>query len=169
MYTVFFLILLILVASTAYAANQGAPWVPTKKRDIARVLDLVKMRPGESFFELGCGDARLSIEFEKRYGVKTTGIELSIPQLVAAWIRNRLLKTHVRLLWKNMFKVDLSEADVVYLFLMPETIEKLKPKLSKELKSGARVVSYVFPFKDWKPEEILEKTDKDLAIYLYRI
>ncbi|HBR80634.1 MAG: Methyltransferase [Candidatus Uhrbacteria bacterium GW2011_GWE2_45_35] len=163
------LILLILVASSAYAANQGAPWVPTKKKDIGRILDFVVMRPGERFFELGCGDARLSIAAEKRYGVKAIGVELSIPQFVAAWIRNRLTKTHVGLVWKNLFKVNLSEADVVYLFLMPETVEKLKPKLLKELKPGARIISYVFPFKDWKPESVLEKTEKDLEVYVYRV
>jgi hypothetical protein len=68
-----------------------------------------------------------------------------------------------------LFKTDLSKADIVYLFLMPETIKKLRPKLEQELKPGARVVSYVFPFKDWKPEKVLERTEKDLPVYLYRI
>jgi SAM-dependent methyltransferase len=127
------------------------------------------MSPGECFYELGCGDARLAIEAEKRYGVKAFGVDVSFPILLVAWIRNRLFKTHVYLICKNLFKTDLSKADIVYLFLMPETIKKLRPKLEQELKPGARVVSYVFPFKDWKPEKVLERTEKDLPVYLYRI
>ncbi len=65
---IIFLILFILIASTAYAANSGAPWVPTKKKDIERFLNFVDLKPGEKFYELGCGDARLAIAAAKKFG-----------------------------------------------------------------------------------------------------
>jgi len=165
--SIIFWIFLILVASTAYAANQGAPWVPTRKKDIERFLNFIQMKPGEKFYELGCGDARLAIAAAKKYGVNSVGVELSIPQVAAAIIRNRLSKTQVKIKWANLFKVDLSDADIVYLFLMPETYAKIKPKLERELKPGARVVSYVWPIVGWEAEKV-ESVEGKLSLYLYR-
>jgi len=165
---IIFLILFILIASTAYAANSGAPWVPTKKKDIERFLNFVDLKPGEKFYELGCGDARLAIAAAKKFGVKAVGVELSIPQAVVAFIRNRLAKTEVKIKWANLFKVDLSDADFVYMFLMPETYAKIKPKLERELKPGTRVVSYVWPIVGWEAEKVLREEGR-LDIFLYRI
>lgn len=163
-----FLILLIFVASTAYAANQGAPWVPTKKKDVQRFLDFVDMKPGEKFYELGCGDARLAIAAAKKFGVNAVGVELSIPQIIVALIRNYLAKTEVKIKWVNLFKVDLSDADVVYFFLLPETYAKLRLKLEKELKPGTRVISYVWPIVGWEAEKVCRSVDC-LDLYLYRV
>jgi SAM-dependent methyltransferase len=165
----FFLLLLLtlLIGSAAYAANSGAPWVPTKKKDIQRFLDFVEMKPGENFYELGCGDARLSLAAVKKYGVKAVGVELSIIQAIAAYLRARLSKTKLKIKWANLFKIDLSDADLVYLFLMPETYAKIKPKLEKELKPGARVVTYVWPIVGWKPIKV-DEVEKGLKLYLYR-
>lgn len=161
------LILIIIVASTVYAASQGAPWVPTKKKDVARFLDFVDMKPGEKFYELGCGDARLAIAAAKKFSVKAVGVELSIPQVVAAIIRNWLAKTEVKIKWANLFKTDLSDADIVYLFLMPEPYAKLKPKLEKELKPGTRVITYVWPMVGWEAEKV-DSVEGKLKLFLYR-
>lgn len=67
----------------------------------------------------------------------------------------------------NAFKHDLSDTDVVYLFLMPETYEKIRPKFEAELKPGARVISYVWPIPDWEPTEINESKDSP-KLFLYQ-
>jgi SAM-dependent methyltransferase len=162
------LIFFIFVAFTVYAASRSAPWVPTRRKDIERFLNFVEMKPGEKFYELGCGDARLSIAAVKKYGVQAIGVELSVPQVIAALIRNWLAKTHVKIKWANLFEVDFFEADIVYLFLMPEIYAKIKPKLERELKPGARVVSYVWPIVGWKPQKI-DQIDGKLKLYLYEI
>jgi len=166
MYIVFW-ILILLVASSAYAANQGAPWVPTKKKDVERFLNFVDMKPGEKLYELGCGDARLAIAAAKKFGVNVVGVELSIPQVIAAIIRNWLSKTQVKIKWANLFKINLSDADIIYLFLLPEPYAKLKPKLERELKPGTRVVSYVWPIEGWKEEKV-DAVEGKLKLYLYR-
>jgi len=166
MYIIFWVFLLLL-ASTAYAANQGAPWVPTKKKDIERFLNFIEAKPGEKFYELGCGDARLAIAAEKKFNVKAVGVELSVPQVLVAIVRNWLSKTNVKIKWANLFKIDLSDADVVYLFLMPEPYAKIKPKLEKELKPGTRVISYVWPIPDWEAEKV-DSVEGKLKLFLYR-
>lgn len=157
----------LLVGSMAYAAYSAAPWVPTRKKDIERFFELAKLQPGESLYELGCGDARLVVRASKRFGVKGVGIELSILHAAVSWIRARLLRSGVKILFGDMFKADLTKADIVYFFLMPDANDKIKVKLEKDLHSGSRVVSYVWPISGWEPDEICKEDGKP-DLYLYK-
>ncbi len=125
----FFVFLLLVVASMAYAAVSAAPWVPTRKGDITRFLSLIDVRPGMKLYELGCGDGRLVMRAVKERGVAGVGIELSLAQVIVAYIRKLATGSPARILWKNLFRVNLSDADIVYLFLMPRAYEKIRSKL----------------------------------------
>ena len=160
-------VLFLLVLSMAYAAKSGAPWVPTWRRDIERFLALANPQKGELMYELGCGDGRVVVTAAKERGVRGVGVELSILQAVAAKVRAMLSGTGVKIRWRNAFHVNLRDADLVYLFLMPETYEKIRPKLEKELKPGARVVSYVWPIPGWTPAAA-DRAEGQNALYLYQ-
>ena len=164
---IFLAVVFVLIFSMAYAAGSGAPWVPTWRRDIERFLALAEPKAGERMVELGCGDARVVVTAAKERGVKGVGVELSILQAVAAKIRALISRTGVRIKWQNAFHTNLKDADLVYLFLMPETYAKIRPKLEAELKPGARVVSYVWPIPGWEPA----KSDRLIganSLYLYQ-
>ncbi len=84
---ILFVILFLLLASAAYAAFRGAPWVPTWKRDLRRIEKLAQLKKGERFIELGCGTGRVCRYLAKHTEANTFGIELSFLQ----WIVARLL------------------------------------------------------------------------------
>ncbi len=161
------LIPLALLLSLAYASSSGAPWVPTWRRDNKRIAALLKLKPGEKCYELGCGDARVTVALARATGANVVGIELSALQYLAACLRvvvSRVPSASVR--FGNVFSKNLSDADAIYLFLMPETYEKLVPKFESELRPGTRVASYVWPIPGWKPVEVSE-VEGQLTIYLY--
>lgn len=178
---------LILLISFAYAANAGAPWVPTWKKDFERIVRLADLKPGETFIELGCGNgrvcraiaARAPSPFEGEGGgrgvVHVIGLELSIAQVLIAWLQSKLVRmgTHkghpynIQIKLGNAFHADLSKVDVVYMFLMPETYEKIRPKLEKELKPGARVITYVWPIPGWTPD-VVDEMEGSQKIYLFK-
>lgn len=165
MYLAISIIALLLLGSVAYAAASGAPWVPTWKRDMERLKKLLDLKPGERFVELGCGNGRVCRYLAKESGVSVDGLELSVVQWAIAWLQS-LGQKNVRILFGNVFKKDLSEYDAVYLFLMPETYEKLRVKFDAELKAGVRVVSYVWGIKGW----VEVRVDKEAGrpdLYLY--
>lgn len=160
------IIIFIGFSTLAIAGKSFAPWVPTKKKDVGRVIKLAKIKPGEFWFELGCGDGRMS-KAAAQAGAKATGIELALPLYLAALIRTRRTGTTIK--FGSLFKTDLTKADVVYFFGMPDKIaSKLKIKLEAELMPGTRVISYAFPVEGWEPLVVDKPTEDDIEIYLYR-
>ncbi len=112
--------------------------------------------------ELGCGNGRVC-----RYIARTTdagevvGVELSLLQWLVAKVQGG-----ARFELADVFYYDLSGYDAVYMFLMPETYEKIRPKLEQELKPGARVVTYVWPIEGWEPE-LVNTHEGAPNLYLY--
>jgi len=158
---------LILTFSAAYAALSAAPWAPTRRWDIDRLLQLAQPKPGEKLYELGCGDGRVVVAAAKRYGVKGIGVELSLLQAGVAFLRAKLSKTNTQIKLANLFHVHLRDADIVYLFLMPEAYQRIRAKFEAELKPGARVISYVWPIPEWEPTIVDHKEGK-CDLFLYR-
>ncbi len=157
----------IFLGSLAYAASCGAPWVPTWKKDLQRIIHLVDLKPGETFIELGCGNARVCRAVASQSKAHVIGVELSLLQFLIAWIHTKLsgLK-NIQIKFGNAFNQDLSKVDVVYMFLMPEAYAKIRSKLEAELKPGSRVVTYVWPIEGWEPECIDEAAESS-KIYVY--
>ena len=165
-------ILLIMIGLSAFAIPgfSFAPWVPTRRKDLVRVLKLAHVKQGERFFELGCGNGRVSCFVANQSSGRVTGIELSSVLYLICLVRGLLDRTgRLSFYHQNLFGQDLSQADVVYFFGMPDKIkDKLKTKLERELKIGARVISYVFPVEGWTPTAVDQPAPKDLQIFFYQ-
>jgi SAM-dependent methyltransferase len=148
-----------------------APWVPSRKKDILRALKIVSPKENDVLYDLGCGNGTVIFQTAKTYPIKkAVGIEIAAP--LYFWCKIRLifekkLKERVEFRNENIFIANISEASIVYVFGMPEALEKkLRPKLEKELKPGTKIVSYVFPIEGWVPE-LIDKPKNQNPIYLY--
>ncbi len=146
------IIIFIILLTFIYAGWLGAPWVPTHKIDIERFLKLANIKPGQKMYDLGCGDGRLLCA-AARSGAKAYGFELSILPFIIANIYRLLQKNKgdIKIFYADFWRADLSDADIIYFFLMPKVYPRLKEKLEKELKKGARVITYVWPIPGWTP------------------
>ncbi|UCD97308.1 MAG: SAM-dependent methyltransferase [Candidatus Bathyarchaeota archaeon] len=135
--------------------------------NVRKMLLIAEVKPNEVVFDLGSGDGRFIITAAKEFHARSVGIEAN--PLWVLWTHGQILLSRlagrVRIFWGNFYQMDLSEADVVILYLLQGTNNKLKQKLETELKLGTRVVSHYFTFLDWRPIE----TDSSSHIYLYEI
>lgn len=126
----------------------GGPFVPSKTDSVHQMITLADLKAGEKAADLGSGDGRLVFAAAEK-GADAVGYEVSWP----AWAWSRFLQVVGRkggeLRRANAFKVSLKEADVVFCYLFPVTMQKLKPKLESELKPGTRVISNRFPIPGW--------------------
>jgi SAM-dependent methyltransferase len=150
-----------------------APFVPSPAEIIERMLEAANVKRGEIVVDLGCGDGRILITAVQKFGAKAVGVELN-PRLVkeASEMIARLgLQNHARVVRGDIFEADLSQADVVALYLTTGSNEKLRPKLEQSLRPGARVVSHDYGIRGWNPVDVQEVFvhNRRHRIYLYEI
>ena len=167
MSAILFIILFLVFATVVYAGWSFAPWVPTWKKDIERAEKLVNLKPGQVFYDLGCGDGRVVCHFAQKFNCIGKGIEISIPLYVIAKMRSFFYK-NATIYFKDLFRANISDADVIFLFGMPKKLgPKIIDKFKKELKPGTQVITYVFPLKGMKHVKY-DKPERKNALYLYK-
>lgn len=159
---------ILIMYPTLAALVKGAPFVPTPMEVSNRMIEIADLKKGQIVYDIGCGDGRVVYLASKKHDVKATGFELSPFIYALARIRHFLWKSKAKIKFRNFKKQNLSNADVIFCYLLPETMTRLAKKLNKELKPGAKVVSYSFPIKAWKEKEKFTFPDnKFCAIWLY--
>jgi len=133
-----------------------APFVPSPIPVIRHMLELAELKPGEVLFDLGAGDGRTIIMAAKTFGARAVGVELreDLAKKAMSTINENGLSDRVTVVNGDMFNVDLSAADVVFLYLTTTANEKIRPKLETELKPGVRVVSHDYEIIGWKPVKV---------------
>jgi len=133
-----------------------APYVATPMPVVRQMIILAELKPGETFYDLGSGDGRTVIMAAKDFGAKAVGVELreDLAKRALSSIYELGLNGRVQILQDDIFKVDLTSADVVFLYLTTSANEKIKPKLESELRTGTRVVSHDYEILGWKPSRI---------------
>ncbi len=133
-----------------------APYVPSPPSVIRQMLVLAGLKCGEVFFDLGAGDGRSVIMAAKDFGARAVGVELreDLVKRALGSVYECNLQNSITIVNSDMFNVDLSSADVVFLYLTTSANEKVKPKLEAELKNGARVVSHDYEIVGWKPIKV---------------
>jgi protein-L-isoaspartate O-methyltransferase len=150
-----------------------APYIPSPQIVVDRMLEAGKLKPGEVVFDLGSGDGRIVITAARKFNAKAVGVELS-PELARSTmdrIRSLGLQDRASIQEGNILRTDISQADLVTVYLLTVSNDRLKPLLEKQLKPTARVVSHDFEFRGWKPSEVVRvQTDgRTHTIYVYEM
>lgn len=168
-WTIFFIILILLL-TLAYGSYKFAPWVPTKSGDLKRILALADLRPGDVFYDLGCGTGKVVFAAAEIKGVKAVGVELFLPLYLYCLIKKWISGSSAEFECRDFFSKDLSGASVIYVFGTPRTLQsKLREKIWSEVKQGTKIISYVFEFSDLIPEGVSKPSVEKLSIRLYKV
>jgi tRNA1(Val) A37 N6-methylase TrmN6 len=160
--------------SIAQDAEKLAPYYPTPLTIVEKMLDLGELKAGEKMFDLGSGDGRIVIMAAQKYKADATGVEMQddLYRQSMQKIRTLGLERTARIIRGDIFKQDFSSADLLTVYLLPVSNDKVRPLLEKQLRKGARVVSHDFPFRDWTPvKEVSIEDDgegRSHTLYLYR-
>jgi len=152
-----------------------APYYPTPQTIVSDMLDLADLRPGEKMFDLGSGDGRIVIMAAQKYHADATGVELDddLAAQSEAKIRQLGLEKTARIIHGDMLKQDYSSANVVTVYLLPESNLKVRPVLDPQLKKGTHIVAHDFEIGGWKPAKTVTIADdgegRSHMLYLYII
>ncbi len=153
------LALLLLVALPACAADlqpikNAGPYVPSPQSVVSDMLRYADVGPSDFLVDLGSGDGRIVLTAAKVFGARGFGVEIKdelVKQANEA-AKKEGLADRVQFFKQDLFKTDLTQATVVTMYLLPDTVNLLKDKLLNELRPGTRIVSHDYPLSGWLAE-----------------
>jgi len=137
-------------------------YVPTPQDVVDRMLELANVQKSDLLYDLGCGDGRIVVTAAQKYGCKAVGYDID-PQRIKESLENVANSDVGHLVTieeKDIFTLDLSEANVITLYLLPRLNVKLIPQLEK-LKPGSRIVSHDFRMRGVKPDKVEKLTSSE--------
>jgi predicted RNA methylase len=137
-------------------AGKDVVWVPSPQALVDKMLDMAMLTPADFLMDLGSGDGITVITAAKR-GARALGVEYNA-DMVALSRRNAAaagVSDRATFIEADIFETDLSRANVITMFLLPDLNLRLRPEILR-LKPGTRVVSNSFKMGDWEPEEVVE-------------
>lgn len=146
------------------------PYATTPMQVVEAMLRAAGTGPDDVVFDLGCGDGRIVISAVEGFGARLgVCVELDPVRIGQARDNAREAGVEERILFieGDLFEVDLGQATVVTLYLLPDVNEALRPKLLRELAPGSRVVSHAFRMGDWEPEEEIRVGGR--KVYLWTV
>jgi 16S rRNA A1518/A1519 N6-dimethyltransferase RsmA/KsgA/DIM1 with predicted DNA glycosylase/AP lyase activity len=151
-----------------------APYYPTPETIVRKMLEFGQLKAGEKMFDLGSGDGRIVIMAAQKFKADATGVEFDddLYRQSMDKIKSLGLSATARIIHGDLLKQDYSSADLLTVYLLPMSNDKVTPILEKQLKKGTRIVAHDFEFSAWKPEKIFDVDDdgegRAHRLYLYR-
>ncbi len=132
-------------------------FVPTPQAVVDKMLELAEVKPGDVVYDLGCGNGRIVVTAAKKYGVKAVGFDINPERIKESLenVRENHVENLVTIRQEDIFTLDLSQASVITLYLLPSLNVKLMPQLAK-CKPGTRIVSHDFDMRGAKPVVTLQ-------------
>jgi precorrin-6B methylase 2 len=147
-----------------FESKKIVPFVPTPQEVVEGMLELAQAKKGDVVYDLGSGDGRIVITAAKKYEARAVGFEID-PELIRRSresIRREGLEKLAEIREQDILTVDLSQANVLTMYLLPSVNLKLRPKILSEMAPGSRVVSHAFDMGDWKPDKIVQIDGRDV-------
>jgi SAM-dependent methyltransferase len=170
-------------AAEEKAADQSKPkqirtadcvYVPTPNDVVEKMLEMGAVKKADLLYDLGCGDGRIVVMAAKKFGCKAVGYEID-PDRVAegrASIKKKKIEHLAKIEQEDIFKLDVSKANVIMIYLLPGMITKLLPQLEK-LQPGSRIVAHDYAIAGAVPDKEVEITSNEdnvkHTLYLYTL
>jgi len=140
--------------------NYLAPWSPTPLEILEKMLELAKIQTGEVLCDICCGDGRFLVAGSGIYGIRSIGYEQDgrLAEVSKRNIAANGLDHLATVIRGDVFNfrdfgtdVDLTDADVVVLYLITGGMQTVRDRLAPHFKKRARIVSHHYPFEGVKP------------------
>ena len=132
--------------------------MPTPQIVVDEMLKMAGVTDKDFVVDLGSGDGRMIITAARSFKANGLGVDIDakLVDLATSHARNEAVSDRAKFIEQDMFKADISKATVVTLYVLPDFMEKLRPKLLRELKPGARIVAHDYYMSEWPPDRFAE-------------
>src|SRR3989442_3653269 len=166
------------LAADLQPVKDAGPYVPSPQSVVSDMLRYADVGASDFLIDLGSGDGRIVLTAAKVFGARGFGVEIKedLVRKANGAAQKEGLDDRVKFMKADLFKTDISQATVITMYLLPDTVNLLKEKFLTELKPGTRIVSHDYPLTGWIPEKYVQMDLEDKVqisgvtttlIYLY--
>lgn len=168
-------ILLFLVLSVVYIGTlffsvyHKVPFVGSKRHQIREILLAVDPQQGSIFYDLGSGDGRVVRDAADYFNLNATGFEINPILVFLSKIRAKMAKSNAAFVKADILSVELSKAEIIYVFLLPFMLAALAPTIRKQCVEGTIIISHGFKINALSSKLYKTREDKPFSTYYYRL
>ena len=147
--------------SAARAQERFSPFIASDPVSVGQMIVLADLRDGDTVVDLGSGDGRIVIAAARAHaGIRGWGVDLDEKLVLEsnAAAQAQGLAERIRFVRGDVFDADLSQADVIFIWLWPEIMRMLRPKILAEARPGTRVITGIWALGNWRPDRVDDKS-----------
>jgi hypothetical protein len=147
-----------LQAADLEPVKNAGPYVPSPQSVVSDMLRYADVNAKDFLIDLGSGDGRIVLTAAKVFGARGFGVEIKEDLVKRAneSAKEQGMADRVKFMKQDLFKTDISQASIITMYLLPDTVNLLKDKFINELKPGTRIVSHDYPLTGWIPEKYVQ-------------
>lgn len=150
----------------------GITPTPTSTNVRKTLVDLFpELKVGEKILELGSGCGKLAFTLADHYPqCSVYAYEISFfPYIVSVGWNFFNQRPNLYFERKDFFSIPFDNASLIFCYLYPEAMTKLKEKFQAELKPGTYVITHTFAVPGWVPLRVIYADDiYKTPVYLYQ-
>src|SRR6185503_3070330 len=145
-------------AADVEPVKNAGPYVPSPQSVVSDMLRYAEVSNSDFLVDLGSGDGRIVLTAAKVFGARGFGVEIKEDLVKRAneAAQKEGVAERVKFLKQDLFKTDISQATIITMYLLPDTVNLLKDKFLGELRPGTRIVSHDYPLTGWIPEKYVQ-------------
>jgi precorrin-6B methylase 2 len=170
--TAFLLLAAAAAASIVYTTiKRGISPMPSSSKVKEAMKSALPQHVQGKIYELGCGWGALAFHLAGQHPEsQIVAFEVSPVPWLIAYITQRVYRfENVKLFWDDFFRTSFSDASVIFCYLYPGAMERLKKKFEEELAPGTLVVSNTFAVPGWEPVDVIKVNDLyRTKVYVYK-
>ena len=152
-----------------FKRDKSAMYVPSFNRHIKLMKNNLNLICWKKLVDLWCGDGKAMRFFADTFGIQCDGYELQrFPYLYAKLLNCLLWYTQLKLYNKDFSQADLKRYDYIYVYLLPNQMADIEPRIFKNMKSDSLIISNSFQFAVHKPYQVIKDKKGKASIFLYR-
>lgn len=157
------------LSTLIFLISTRVPPVSSPKFIRKKIAQILELKNGQIFYDLGAGYGKLIVQVAKKYpACQVFGFEISPFCFLMAKIRILFSRTNAKIRFKNFYKADFSKADAFFCYLWPSIMIKIEEKFTQQAKPGAKLYIYAFPLPNLKPSQLFQFKEKNKTIKIYQ-
>ncbi|MEI6318541.1 MAG: class I SAM-dependent methyltransferase, partial [Pseudomonadota bacterium] len=148
--------MIVLCAGTVRAQERFSLFVPSAQPTVERLVKLARIQDNDVVVDLGSGDGRIVLT-AARDNPKVRGWGVDINENLVRQSNEAAKKQgvsdRIQFFHRNVFDADIRDVTVINMWLFPELMRLLRPKILAEARPGTRVLTHLFDMGSWQADE----------------